>query len=150
MRARYVDRGRRRGSAASRSRAGVVRDETPAARDRRPPLLPDAPITPARGSSRGWTSGRATCCCPGYGWLFPVAGGTINLGAGLLNTFKGFKDVSAQRLFNAFATMLPAELGHLRGDRGGAGPVRAAADELEPVAAGGARACCWSATPPAP
>ena len=28
---------------------------------------------------------------PGYGWLFPVAGGRINLGAGLLNTFKDFK-----------------------------------------------------------
>ena len=48
---------------------------------------------------------------PGYGWLFPVAGGTINLGAGLLNTFKDFKDVSAQRLFDAFAAMLPAEWG---------------------------------------
>jgi geranylgeranyl reductase family protein len=48
---------------------------------------------------------------PGYGWLFPVAGGTINLGAGLLNTFKGFKDISAQRLFDAFATMLPREWG---------------------------------------
>lgn len=48
---------------------------------------------------------------PGYGWLFPVAGGTINLGAGLLNTFKNFKDVSAQRLFNAFSTMLPGSFG---------------------------------------
>jgi geranylgeranyl reductase family protein len=48
---------------------------------------------------------------PGYGWLFPVAGGTINLGAGLLNTFKNFKDVSAQRLFDAFAAMLPPSYG---------------------------------------
>jgi menaquinone-9 beta-reductase len=48
---------------------------------------------------------------PGYGWLFPVAGGRINLGAGLLNTFKGFKDISAQRLFDAFATMLPSDWG---------------------------------------
>jgi len=46
---------------------------------------------------------------PGYGWLFPVAGGQINLGAGLLNTFKDFKQVSAQRLFDAFSTMLPPE-----------------------------------------
>jgi menaquinone-9 beta-reductase len=46
---------------------------------------------------------------PGYGWLFPVAGGRINLGAGLLNTFKDFKQISAQRLFNAFATMLPPD-----------------------------------------
>jgi geranylgeranyl reductase family protein len=48
---------------------------------------------------------------PGYGWLFPVAGGTINLGAGLLNTFRDFKAVSAQRLFDAFASMLPPSFG---------------------------------------
>jgi flavin-dependent dehydrogenase len=46
---------------------------------------------------------------PGYGWLFPMSDGRINLGAGLLNTFKGFKDVSAQQLFSAFARMLPPE-----------------------------------------
>jgi geranylgeranyl reductase family protein len=48
---------------------------------------------------------------PGYGWLFPLADGTVNLGAGLLNTFKGFKDISAQRLFAAFAAMMPPEWG---------------------------------------
>ncbi|MFN8232291.1 MAG: geranylgeranyl reductase family protein [Actinomycetota bacterium] len=48
---------------------------------------------------------------PGYGWLFPVAGGTVNLGAGLLNTFRDFKEVSAQRLFDAFAAMLPETYG---------------------------------------
>jgi geranylgeranyl reductase family protein len=48
---------------------------------------------------------------PGYGWLFPVAGGRVNLGGGLLNTFKNFKDISAQQLFDAFARMLPDELG---------------------------------------
>ena len=46
---------------------------------------------------------------PGYGWLFPVAGGRVNLGAGLLNTFKNFKEVSAQRLFDAFVSMMPSE-----------------------------------------
>ncbi|MBI3647969.1 MAG: geranylgeranyl reductase family protein [Actinobacteria bacterium] len=48
---------------------------------------------------------------PGYGWLFPLADGTVNLGAGLLNTFRGFKEVSAQRLFDAFSTMLPQAWG---------------------------------------
>jgi geranylgeranyl reductase family protein len=48
---------------------------------------------------------------PGYGWLFPVAGGRINLGAGLLNTFANFQEISAQRLFDAFARMLPPEWG---------------------------------------
>lgn len=46
---------------------------------------------------------------PGYGWLFPMAGGRINLGAGLLNTFRNFETVSAQQLFSAFSRMLPAE-----------------------------------------
>ena len=43
---------------------------------------------------------------PGYGWLFPVPDGTVNVGAGLLNTFTRFKDISAQQLFDAFARML--------------------------------------------
>jgi len=45
---------------------------------------------------------------PGYGWLFPVADGSVNVGAGLLNTFKNFKNLSAQHVFEAFAGMLPA------------------------------------------
>jgi geranylgeranyl reductase family protein len=48
---------------------------------------------------------------PGYGWLFPMTDGRINLGAGLLNTFRNFQDVSAQQLFAVFARMLPAEWG---------------------------------------
>ncbi len=46
---------------------------------------------------------------PGYGWFFPVADGRSNIGAGLLNTFKGFKDLSAQRVFDAFVRMLPED-----------------------------------------
>jgi geranylgeranyl reductase family protein len=46
---------------------------------------------------------------PGYGWLFALADGSVNLGAGLLNTFRNFKDVSAQRVFDAFWRMLPPE-----------------------------------------
>jgi menaquinone-9 beta-reductase len=48
---------------------------------------------------------------PGYGWVFPLGDGTVNVGAGLLNTFKNFKDVSAQRLFDAFVRMLPPSFG---------------------------------------
>jgi geranylgeranyl reductase family protein len=46
---------------------------------------------------------------PGYGWLFPLPGGSINLGAGLLNTFTNFKGLSAQGVFDAFWRMLPPE-----------------------------------------
>jgi menaquinone-9 beta-reductase len=56
---------------------------------------------------------------PGYGWLFPVAGGQINLGAGLLNTFKDFRKISAQRLFDAFASMLPSGWGISEGSTEG-------------------------------
>jgi menaquinone-9 beta-reductase len=59
---------------------------------------------------------------PGYGWLFPVPDGTVNLGAGLLNTFKDFRSVSAQRLFDAFARMLPEAWG-IR-EQTAEGPVR--------------------------
>ncbi len=48
---------------------------------------------------------------PGYGWLFPVADGRVNLGAGLLNTYKGFKSMSARGLFDTFARMLPSDRG---------------------------------------
>jgi len=48
---------------------------------------------------------------PGYGWLFPLPDGTVNVGAGLLNTFRNFREVSAQRLFDAFSVMLPPEWG---------------------------------------
>jgi flavin-dependent dehydrogenase len=40
-----------------------------------------------------------------------MADGRINVGAGLLNTFTNFQDVSAQQLFGAFARMLPEAWG---------------------------------------
>jgi geranylgeranyl reductase family protein len=48
---------------------------------------------------------------PGYGWFFALSDGSVNLGAGLLNTFRNFREVSAQRVFDAFTRMLPAEWG---------------------------------------
>jgi flavin-dependent dehydrogenase len=48
---------------------------------------------------------------PGYGWIFPIDDEVVNVGAGLLNTFHGFKDLSAQHVFDVFVGMLPAEWG---------------------------------------
>jgi geranylgeranyl reductase family protein len=48
---------------------------------------------------------------PGYGWIFPVGDGVLNVGAGLLNTFKGFKHVSARKVFDVFVRQLPPEWG---------------------------------------
>jgi flavin-dependent dehydrogenase len=48
---------------------------------------------------------------PGYGWIFPLGDGVLNVGAGLLNTFKNFKDVSARKVFDVFVRGLPPEWG---------------------------------------
>ena len=48
---------------------------------------------------------------PGYGWVFPVGDGTINVGVGLLSTFAGWKDVNTSRLFEAFCDTAPARWG---------------------------------------
>jgi geranylgeranyl reductase family protein len=46
---------------------------------------------------------------PAYGWLFALADGSVNLGAGLLNTFTRFKDQSARSVFDAFTRTLPSD-----------------------------------------
>ncbi|HYH27856.1 MAG TPA: FAD-dependent oxidoreductase, partial [Actinomycetota bacterium] len=46
---------------------------------------------------------------PGYGWIFPVGDGRVNVGAGLLNTYRRFRDVSARRVFDLFLAQLPPE-----------------------------------------
>ena len=48
---------------------------------------------------------------PGYGWIFPLGDGMLNVGAGLLNTYTGFRRISAQRLFDVFVRMLPEAWG---------------------------------------
>lgn len=43
---------------------------------------------------------------PGYGWIFPVGDGTINVGVGLLSTFRDFKSVNTTHLLDAYAHMV--------------------------------------------
>lgn len=44
---------------------------------------------------------------PGYGWVFPLGDGEINVGAGLVSTFKGWKDVNTSHLLEDYANALP-------------------------------------------
>src|SRR5262249_58604679 len=37
---------------------------------------------------------------PGYGWVFPVGDGTVNVGVGLLSTFAAWKDVHTRHLMS--------------------------------------------------
>jgi geranylgeranyl reductase family protein len=48
---------------------------------------------------------------PGYGWIFPVGDGTVNVGAGLLDTFTGFKSVNTSKLMDAFVATAPPRWG---------------------------------------
>jgi flavin-dependent dehydrogenase len=48
---------------------------------------------------------------PGYGWIFPVGDGTVNVGVGLLSTFKGWKSVNTTHLMDAFCATAPAHWG---------------------------------------
>ena len=48
---------------------------------------------------------------PGYGWIFPVGDGTVNVGVGLLDTFTGFKTVNTSKLMDAFFATAPARWG---------------------------------------
>ncbi len=48
---------------------------------------------------------------PGYGWIFPVGDGTINVGVGLLSTFKGYKDINTTKLMESFCDVAPSYWG---------------------------------------
>ncbi len=43
---------------------------------------------------------------PGYGWIFPVGDGTVNIGVGLLSTFRDFRSVNTTHLLDAYAHMI--------------------------------------------
>ena len=45
---------------------------------------------------------------PGYGWIFPVGDGRINVGVGLLSTFNQWKAVNTTHLMEAFVDTAPS------------------------------------------
>ena len=51
---------------------------------------------------------RSGASLPGYGWIFPVGDGTINVGIGLLSTFRDWKSVNTSQLMDEFAATAPA------------------------------------------
>jgi len=44
---------------------------------------------------------------PGYGWVFPLGDGTINVGVGLLSTFKRWKHVNTTHMMNDYVATAP-------------------------------------------
>ena len=51
---------------------------------------------------------RSGASLPGYGWIFPVGDGTINVGVGLLSTFRDWRSINTSHLMAEFAATLPA------------------------------------------
>ena len=45
---------------------------------------------------------------PGYGWIFPLGDGCVNVGVGLLSTFRDYTSVNTSHLMREFASTLPA------------------------------------------
>jgi geranylgeranyl reductase family protein len=48
---------------------------------------------------------------PGYGWIFPVGDGRVNVGIGLLSTFNQWKAVNTTHLMEAFVDYAPKSWG---------------------------------------
>lgn len=48
---------------------------------------------------------------PGYGWVFPLGDGRVNVGVGLLSTSSIWKGANTTRLMDIFCRMLPPEWG---------------------------------------
>ncbi|HEY2303632.1 MAG TPA: geranylgeranyl reductase family protein [Acidimicrobiales bacterium] len=51
---------------------------------------------------------RAGNALPGYGWIFPVGDGRVNVGIGLLSTFNQWKAVNTTHLMESFVASAPA------------------------------------------
>ncbi len=54
---------------------------------------------------------RAGNSLPGYGWVFPLGDGTVNVGIGLLSTFRDYKNVNTTHLMNEWLATAPAHWG---------------------------------------
>ena len=46
---------------------------------------------------------------PGYGWVFPLGGGRVNIGLGYVNSYKNWQQINATQLLGEFLATLPAE-----------------------------------------
>ena len=85
------------GLPAGHGHPGLLRE--PAARR---PVDRDVPSTCATATAHS---------LPGYGWIFPVGDGTINVGIGLLSTFRDYKDVNTTHLMREWAATAPEHWG---------------------------------------
>lgn len=48
---------------------------------------------------------------PGYGWVFPLGDGTVNVGIGLLSTFRDYKQANTSHMMDEWVRTAPAHWG---------------------------------------
>jgi menaquinone-9 beta-reductase len=46
---------------------------------------------------------------PGYGWVFPLGGGRVNIGLGYMNSYKNWQQINATQFLAEFLATLPPE-----------------------------------------
>lgn len=46
---------------------------------------------------------------PGYGWVFPLGGGRVNIGVGYVNSYRNWQAINATHFLGEFLATLPAE-----------------------------------------
>lgn len=46
---------------------------------------------------------------PGYGWVFPLGGGRVNIGLGYVNSYKNWQQINATAFLGEFLATLPAD-----------------------------------------
>ena len=56
-------------------------------------------------------SDRNGATLPGYGWIFPLGDGTVNVGIGLLTSYKHWRDVNTSHLMEEWAYAVPEHWG---------------------------------------
>jgi geranylgeranyl reductase family protein len=59
---------------------------------------------------------RGSDLLPGYGWVFPLADGTVNVGVGLLNTSAHFRNINYRQLLKDWVPTVGPEWGFAVGD----------------------------------
>ena len=85
---------------------------------------------------------------PGYGWIFPLGDGRVNVGVGLLSTQDRWKNVNTTKLMEAFVAQAPASW-CLDAETSAARPPEAACRWAWPSGRGSGRTASPPATPPA-
>src|SRR3989337_877175 len=70
---------------------------------------PEHPVYPKWGGGirRAALDAAAGHAVPGYGWVFPMGDGTVNIGVGVLSTFHRWKELNTTMLMEAMVFSAP-------------------------------------------